>query len=40
MAVINISITVELAQLINEKIASGKYNSANEVIGEGMRLIN
>lgn len=39
MAVMNISITTELAQLINEKVASGRFNSANDVIEEGMRLM-
>jgi antitoxin ParD1/3/4 len=29
----------ELEQLINEKVATGKYVSANEVIGEALRLL-
>ena len=36
----NVSLTVELEQLVNEKVASGMYHSASEVIREGLRLLN
>lgn len=29
----------ELEQLINDKVATGKYISANEVVGEALRLL-
>ena len=35
----NISLTPELEKLINEKVQSGEYASANEVIGEALRLL-
>lgn len=35
----NVSLTAELEQLVNEKVASGMYNSASEVIREGLRLL-
>ena len=35
----NISLTSELEQLVNEKVASGMYTSASEVIREGLRLL-
>ena len=34
-----ISLTPELERLINEKVQSGEYASANEVIREGLRLL-
>lgn len=39
MATMNISLTSELADLIHEKVASGMYHSASEVIREGLRLL-
>jgi antitoxin ParD1/3/4 len=36
---VNVSLTAELEQLINEKVASGMYTSASEVIREGLRLL-
>lgn len=39
MATMNISITPELAELINEKVTSGMYHSASEVVREGLRLL-
>ena len=35
----NISLTPELEDLINEKVKSGLYNSASEVIRESLRLL-
>lgn len=35
----NISLTAELEQLVNEKVESGMYISASEVIREGLRLL-
>lgn len=35
----NISITPELEELISAKVKSGMYNSASEVIREGLRLL-
>ncbi len=35
----NVSLTAELEQLINEKVASGMYHSASEVVREGLRLL-
>jgi antitoxin ParD1/3/4 len=34
-----ISLTPELEKLINEKVQSGEYASASEVIREGLRLL-
>ena len=39
MATMNISITPELAELINDKVTSGMYHSASEVVREGLRLL-
>ncbi len=39
MATLNISLTPELASLINEKVSSGMYPSASDVVGEGLRLL-
>lgn len=36
----NVTLTVELEEIINQKIGSGQFNSANEVIGAGLRLLN
>jgi antitoxin ParD1/3/4 len=35
----NISLTPELEQIVNFKVKSGLYNSASEVIREGIRLL-
>lgn len=39
MATLNISLTPELASLIQEKVSSGMYHSASEVVREGLRLL-
>jgi antitoxin ParD1/3/4 len=35
----NVSLTSELEQYVQEKVASGLYYSASEVIREGLRLL-
>lgn len=35
----NVSLTPELEELINQKVESGLYTSASEVIREGLRLL-
>lgn len=35
----NVSLTPELERLVNEKVQSGLYNSASEVVREGLRLL-
>ena len=35
----NISITPELEEMIGRKVKTGMYNSASEVIREGLRLL-
>jgi antitoxin ParD1/3/4 len=35
----NISLTPELEKLVNEKVQSGLYSSASEVIREALRLL-
>ena len=35
----NITLTPELEQLINEQVRTGMYRTANEVIREGLRLL-
>ena len=35
----NVSLTAELETLVNEKVKSGLYRSASEVIREGLRLL-
>jgi antitoxin ParD1/3/4 len=35
----NVSLTPELEELINQKVKSGMYNSASEVIREGLRRL-
>lgn len=35
----NVSLTPELEQYVQEKVASGLYYSASEVIREGLRLL-
>ena len=39
MPTLNISLTSELASLINEKLASGMYHTASEVVRDGLRLL-
>jgi len=36
----NVSLTPELEKLVNQKVESGLYNSASEVIREGLRLLS
>jgi antitoxin ParD1/3/4 len=36
---VNISLTKELEQLVNDKVKSGRYLSASEVIREALRLL-
>ena len=36
---LNVSLTPELDQFINERVASGRYQSASEVVREGLRLL-
>jgi antitoxin ParD1/3/4 len=35
----NVSLTPELERMIHERIASGQYNNASEVIREALRLM-
>lgn len=35
----NVSLTVELEQLVHEKVKSGRYLSASEVVREALRLL-
>lgn len=35
----NVSLTPELEMLVNEKVKSGDYNSASEVVREALRLL-
>ena len=35
----NVSLTPELEEMVNQKVKSGMYNSASEVIREGLRLL-
>lgn len=35
----NVSLTPELEQFVNEKVESGMYYSASEVIRQGLRLL-
>ena len=35
----NISLTPELERLVDDKVKSGRYASASEVIREGLRLL-
>jgi len=36
---VNISLTPELERLVDDKVRSGRYASASEVIREGLRLL-
>lgn len=35
----NVSLTPELEEFVNEQIKSGQYKSASEVVREGLRLV-
>jgi antitoxin ParD1/3/4 len=35
----NVSLTPELEQLVQDKVRSGRYNSASEVVREALRLL-
>ena len=35
----NVSLTPELEAMVNEKVKSGNYNSASEVVREALRLL-
>lgn len=35
----NVSLTPELEKLVQEKVKSGRYNSASEVVREALRLL-
>ncbi len=35
----NVSLTKEQEELVNQRVASGRYASASEVIREGLRLL-
>jgi len=35
----NVQLTPELEQLVKEKVQSGRYNSASEVVREALRLM-
>jgi antitoxin ParD1/3/4 len=36
---VNISLTQELEQIVNKKVSSGMYQTASEVVREGLRLL-
>ena len=36
----NVSLTPELEQLVHDKVKSGRYLSASEVVREGLRLLD
>ena len=35
----NVSLTPELEKIVNQKVECGMYNSASEVVREGLRLL-
>ncbi len=37
---LNVSLTPQLEELVREKVASGRYNSASEVVREALRLMD
>jgi len=36
----NVSLTPELEEFVHRKVESGRYNSASEVVREGLRLLD
>lgn len=36
----NVSLTPELEELVHERVRSGRYTSASEVVREALRLLN
>jgi antitoxin ParD1/3/4 len=38
-AVMNVSLTPELEEFVNNKVHAGRYNSASEVVREALRLL-
>jgi antitoxin ParD1/3/4 len=36
---LNVSLTPELEKFVNQKVKSGMYHSASEVIRDGLRLL-
>ena len=36
----NVSLTPQLEEMVREKVASGRYNNASEVIREALRLLD
>jgi antitoxin ParD1/3/4 len=36
---VNVSLTHELEQIVNKKVSSGMYQTASEVVREGLRLL-
>jgi antitoxin ParD1/3/4 len=36
----NVSLTPELERLVEEKVKTGRYQTASEVVREGLRLLN
>jgi antitoxin ParD1/3/4 len=40
VALINVSLTPELEKIVAERVASGRYASASEVIHEALRLLD
>jgi Arc/MetJ-type ribon-helix-helix transcriptional regulator len=39
VAAMNVSLTSELEKMIGDKVASGRYHSASEVVREALRLL-
>ena len=37
--IVNVSLTDELGAFVNEKVSSGRYTSASEVVQEALRLM-
>jgi len=38
-ATVNVSLTPQLQRFVNSRVASGRYQSASEVVREGLRLL-